>query len=203
VLATDILVRAAPRREEAKRSGRRLQHVRCDRTAQPHQHIRRAEIGLQRCARHQRSCRQARDPLLDGCEPCVNCTQPPTKPAYRAGQGHIEVTQGAGGGLHARGRGRCGHNDLDRRKQARKPGREEVRQKTERSMALAAVPTRDAKPLRRHTRIAAVPCDPATAIGMKRARRQASATPFLLSDVGLGTRQRMQRDLHGRSPTRR
>jgi hypothetical protein len=119
---------------------------------------------------------------------CLDRSETTSQPAHGAGQGNVESTQRVSRGLDALGREYRSDGVLDRNEQARQPGRKEVRQKAERSMAFRAIPARDAQTLRAYPRVAAVASKRAAARRMKGTTRQAGVTPFLVGDVRLDAR---------------
>ena len=126
-----------------------------------------------------------------------------TQPTKCAGQAHIEPPQRVSRSLNAPGRKCCANGVLDRGEQTRQSGGKKVRQKAECSMALRAIPSSDAQPLRIYARIAAVASKGAATRRMQRTRWQAGITPFLVGDVHLNARSRPQRNLQCRPLTRR
>jgi len=126
-----------------------------------------------------------------------------TQPAQRAGQGHLEATQRVCGGFHACGQLRLNGGGLDGSKQARQSGGQEVRQQAERLMPLRTIPPGNAQALRRHACITAVTGERAATQWMHGACEYAGITPLMASDVRLGARLRMQRDLQSPLPTHR
>jgi hypothetical protein len=119
---------------------------------------------------------------------CLDRSETTSQPAHGAGQGNVESTQRVSRGLHALGREHRSDGVLDRYEQPRQPGRKEVRQQAECSMAFRAVPARDAHTLRPYPRVAAVTSKGAAARRMQRTMRQADVTPFLVGDIRLDAR---------------
>ncbi len=157
--------------------------------------------------RHLRACKCTRRSLQrrdrHGIEHGLHRLDATAQPAYGAGQCHVETAKCIRSRLHAAGRLRNVGSRLERTEQAGQPGRKEVRKQAERSVALGAIPPRDAQALRRYPRIAAMAGKGATPARMQRARKQARITPLTVGDVHLGARLRSQRDLQSHSPTRR
>lgn len=177
--------------------------MRRQRTAKPEQHGTLARIGSKRWPACKGSYRCLRHQSRHGGEHRLHSSDATTQPTQRAGQRNLEAAELVRGRRHASGRLRCSGGCLNRGQQARQSGGEEVRQQAECSMALRAVPASNAQAPWRHARIAAMAGERAPAGRMHRARDQAGITPFVASDVRLGTRLSAQWDLQGRSPTRR